>query len=764
MGIVASLDKVLFCNTTTKYSVLRMKTDDTSIPEDARSPYRYHDHLIRFTAVGYEIPQTETVKLELIGEWKNGKYGLQFQVERWHEVVPPTIAGIRNYLASGLLKGIGEKTADAIVCRFGLESLNILENQPKRLLEIRGITEERLIEIQDAYTQTRRMRDLLTLLAPYNVTPTSARKIYEYLGPTCADLVRESPYNLCHVPTFGFKRVDAIVQKSGGDLRDPKRVRGALFYALENARSKGGHLYLEGNTLLKESSQLLNERVPLPQMRVPRDQVEQELSAMIVGDEVVSNQGNIYLPRVFLQESETAQRIVDLLLKKPEPISILLALEDVKAKLGIRLSKKQLDGVEMAFHHNLSIITGGPGTGKTTVLKTVIEVYRHLYPGKKLSLAAPTGKASRRMAETTGVTDAQTLHSLLGLYGDDDERRARQQEPLDTDFLIVDETSMMDMWLAHQLFKRLRLGTKVLLVGDADQLESVGAGDVFIQLINCGIVPVTVLDEIFRQAKDSRIAYNAKFINEEKTALYYGEDFTFTKAESQEEAAEWVRKLYREQTDLSGIEQVEILCPFRTEGAVSALNLNETIREDINPPSEDAPEIACGGKLFRLHDRVMQTKNNYHIKLHDETGASVGEGVFNGDIGTVCSVQPDKIEVNYDGRFAEYSKEALDELELSYAITIHKSMGSEYDIVIIPLMAAHRILLSKNLIYTAITRAKRRVLLIGEKKALYMAIKKNGKGKRNTNLGQRIQLYHKAVTHRPVPGTMVADEKLKNAS
>lgn len=191
----------------------------------------------------------------------------------------------------------------------------LLENQPKRLLEIRGITEERLIEIQDAYTQTRRMRDLLTLLAPYNVTPTSARKIYEYLGPTCADLVRESPYNLCQVPTFGFKRVDAIVQKSGGDLRDPKRVRGALFYALENARSKGGHLYLEGNTLLKESSQLLNERVPLPQMRVPRDQVEQELSAMIVGDEVVSNQGNIYLPRVFLQESETAQRIVDLLLK-----------------------------------------------------------------------------------------------------------------------------------------------------------------------------------------------------------------------------------------------------------------------------------------------------------------------------------------------------------------------------------------------------------------------------------------------------------------
>ena len=764
MGIVAAFDKVLFSNSTTKYVVLRMKTADTSIPADAQSPYRYHDHLIRFTAVGYEIPQTETIKLELNGEWKKGKYGLQLQVERWQEIVPPTIAGIRNYLASGLLKGIGEKTADAIVQRFGMESLNILENQPKRLLEIRGITEERLTEIQEAYAQTRRMRDLLTLLAPYNVTPTAARKIYEYLGPTCADLVRESPYNLCQVPTFGFKRVDAIVQKSGGDLKDPKRVRGALFYALEDARAKNGHLYLEGDILLKKAIQLLNEKIPLPQMRVPREQAEQELSRMIVNDEVVSNRGDVYLPCVFLQESETAQRVVDLLLEQPEQISISHALEEVKAQLGITLSKRQLDGVEMAFRHNLSIITGGPGTGKTTVLKTVIEVFRRLYPGQKLSLAAPTGKASRRMAETTGVTDAQTLHSLLGLFGDDDERRERQREPLDTGLLIVDETSMMDMWLAHQLFRRLRPGTKVLLVGDADQLESVGAGDVFTQLIACGIVPVTVLDEIFRQAKDSRIAYNAKFINEEKTNLYYGDDFAFIKAESQAEAAELIRRIYREQANVRGLEQIEILCPFRTEGEVSALNLNETIREDINPSSKETPEIVCGGKLFRLHDRVMQIKNNYHILLHDSTGAAVGEGVFNGDIGTVCAVQPDKIEVNYDGRFAEYSREALDELELSYAITIHKSMGSEYDTVIIPLMAAHRILLSKNLIYTAITRAKRRVHLVGEKRALYMAIHKNGKGKRNTNLGQRIKLYCKAVSHKAALEGTDTGGKLKNVS
>ena len=243
MSIVAALDKVLFFNASSKYSVLRMKTEDSSVPTEARSPYRYHDHLIRFTAVGIELPQTDTVKIEMDGEWKDGKYGLQLQVDHWQEIVPPTLEGVRNYLASGLLKGIGEKTADAIIEKFGVNALEILEHQPDRLLEIRGITKERLAEIKDAYAETSRMRVLMTLLAPFKVTPTTAQKIYQHFGPACADIVRQSPFNLCQVPGFGFKRIDAIVQKSGGDLRDPKRVHGALFYALEDARTKDGHLY-----------------------------------------------------------------------------------------------------------------------------------------------------------------------------------------------------------------------------------------------------------------------------------------------------------------------------------------------------------------------------------------------------------------------------------------------------------------------------------------------------------------------------------------
>ena len=592
------------------------------------------------------------------------------------------------------------------------------------------------------------MRVLMTLLAPFKVTPTTAQKIYQHFGPACADIVRQSPFNLCQVPGFGFKRIDAIVQKSGGDLRDPKRVHGALFYALEDARTKDGHLYLEAEALLKAAMQLLNERIPLPQMRVPMSQVEQELSAMIRQDEVVSNHGNVYLPKQFLQESETAQKAVELFLAKPTVVDITQPLEQVKRSLGLNLSKRQSEGVEMVFRHNLSIITGGPGTGKTTVLKTVIEVYRQLYPRQKIVLGAPTGKASRRMAEATGIDEAQTLHSILGLHGDSESKKDRERKPLEAGLLIVDETSMVDMWLIHQLFSRLRPGTKVLLVGDADQLESVGAGDVFHELIGSGVVPVTVLDEIFRQAQDSLIAHNARFINEGKTTLYYGEDFAFHKAESQEETAGIIRELYREQIAAKGIEQVEILSPFRSEGEASVNSLNEAIREEINPAAPETPEIVYAGKIFRLNDRVMQMRNNYEIKLYNRSGKQVGEGVFNGDIGTIRKISGTNVVIEFDGRYMDCPQVLLDDLELSYAITIHKSMGSEYDTVIIPLLAAHNVLLTRNLLYTAITRAKRRVLLVGEKRALYMAIHRSRKGKRNTMLGERIALYYKAVTRK----------------
>ena len=535
MNIVAAYDKTLFYNEASKYCVLRLKTADPMVPENARDKYRFADHLIRFVAVGYDLPRTGAIKMELDGEWTDGKYGPQFQADGWQELVPPTIEGVLGYLSSGLLKGIGPKTAEAIVQRFGTDSLDVIEHQPERLLEIKGITGEKLEEIKAGYAESTAIRDLMTVLAPFKLTPKTAMKIYEHFGPDGAALLRKSFYQLCQIPGFGFKKVDAIVIKSGGNLHDPMRVQGALFYAIEKSRTEGSHLYVEAEKLLGEGLALLNEKIPQMEQRLQRPQLEQELRTMVMTNVVVSKKGNIYLPHVFNQESETARTVVELLLERPEPVLLGPVMERIKGKLGITLSPRQYEGVEMAFRHNLSIITGGPGTGKSTILKAVIEAYQVLYPGKTIALGAPTGKASRRMAETTGMGNAATLHSLLGLQGED--AGWQEKKELEADFLIVDEASMVDMWLAHQMFARLKKGTKLLIVGDADQLESVGAGSVFRELIQSGLVPVTVLDQIFRQAEDSLIAYNAKFIKEGTGQLYYGRDFAFTEALSQEETA-----------------------------------------------------------------------------------------------------------------------------------------------------------------------------------------------------------------------------------
>ena len=763
MGIVAAFDKSLFYNQASKYCVFRLKTADIMIPQDARSPYHFSDHLIRFTAIGYDLPQTAAIQMDLEGQWVNGKYGLQLQVERWNEVIPPTIEGIRGYLSSGLIKNIGEKTAEAIIQRFGVRSLDVIENHPEQLLEIRGITKDRLDEIKSGYAESKALRDLMTILAPFKVTPATAMRIYEHFGPGGIPLIRKSPYRLCQISGFGFKRVDAIVQKSGGDPLDPMRIQGALFYALEKSRNEGGHLFLEAEAMMKSALQLLNEKVLAEENMVSAAQVRHELETMVLSDVVVSNKGNIYLPHVFNQESETAVKAVKMLLEVPKPVNLAPVMEQVKANLGIRLSLRQSQGVETVFRHNFSIITGGPGTGKSTILKAVIEIYRLLYPNSVIQLGAPTGKASRRMAETTGIENAQTLHSLLGLHGEDAGWQ-KEKEPLEADLLIVDEASMMDMWLAHHLFSRVKPGSRLLLVGDVDQLESVGAGNVFHELIQSGLVPVTVLDEIFRQSKDSPIPYNAKAVNEQRADLTYTEDFSFRSADNQAEAAEIIRGLYREEIAKTGMDQVQILSPFRSEGDASVAALNEAIREEVNPKNPLRPEVQFGGKLLRLRDRVMQTKNDYNMVLRDVKGSEIGRGIFNGEIGTVWKIESGTVTVNFDGRYVDYPLESLNELELSYAMTIHKSMGSEYDTVIIPLLTAHSILLSKNLFYTAITRAKRRVLLVGQKKALFIAVRKTGKGKRNTLLAERMRLYHQAMTSHPAPDSTNESEKLKKAS
>ncbi|MHB8061765.1 MAG: ATP-dependent DNA helicase [Ruminiclostridium sp.] len=402
------------------------------------------------------------------------------------------------------------------------------------------------------------------------------------------------------------------------------------------------------------------------------------------------------------------------------------------------MSKKQEDAVNMAFRHNLSIIAGSPGTGKTTVLKTVIEVFQRIKKNGKILLTAPTGRASRRMAESTGFLGAKTLHSALGLVTSDEEDRYKNsQDPIDADLIIIDEFSMVDMWLAFELFSHIKYSTKILMVGDADQLPSVGAGNVFREFIACGLIPVTILDEIFRQSKDSLIAHNAKFINENNTRLYYGSDFIFRECETQQQAAILIQKIYMEEIAKDGVENVQILSSFRSDGEASAEKLNDAIRELVNPFTHNDEELKVGTRVFRVNDRVMQTKNK--------------GGISNGDVGFVRSIEHGKandssVTIEFtDSRLVRYDAADLGIIDLAYAMTVHKAMGSEYKTVIIPMLSAHTILLYRNLIYTAVTRAKMRVVLVGQRSSLFLAIHRSKIDKRNTLLGSRIALYHKAL-------------------
>ena len=419
--------------------------------------------------------------------------------------------------------------------------------------------------------------------------------------------------------------------------------------------------------------------------------------------------------------------------------------------MGIPLSQRQSEAVYMAFRHNLSIVTGPPGTGKTTILRAIIEVFKHLFPESKIMLAAPTGRASRRMVESTGI-EAKTLHSLLGLVGEDiDYGMGARKEPLDAGLIIIDETSMVDMWLARQFFGRVEPGTKVVLVGDVDQLQSVGAGDVFREMIDCGIIPVTILDEIFRQKEGSMIARNAKRINEDNTGLDFQYDiengeFVFVKAKTQEEAADDISRIFCELVNRYGIEHVQILSPFRSEGLASSDQLNRTIREIVNPIQGDLPDLKVGGNYFRLNDKVMQNKNNGKAS--------------NGDIGFIRKIDRNennelKVTIAFsESRIVEYGMEEMEHMELAYATTIHKAMGSEYDIVILPVIRNHMRMLQRNLVYTAVTRAREKVVLVGQKWVLFQAIHKTA-DKRNTMLGERICKYAKSFAKQ---------RELKNAS
>lgn len=725
--MICTFEKKIFENINTGYCVAAFKTDDASVPQAARSKYAHRDKKVHFTAVGYGIPATDSIDLELEGKWQTTKYGVQLVIEHFAEIIPQTIDGIIGYLSSGLISGVSEITARKITDRFGINSLSVIENEPKRLAEIKGLSDKKIKKIVDSYAQNKSLRSIVSFLSPFGITLNKAVRIQDKFGEKAMEVLNERPFELCDISGFGFKTVDSIARKIKCKPNDKMRIKAAAKYLLSESKSEG-HVYMEQQRLRDKCYELLNE--DLKKISVTPDEIRESIIELIRTKNLINNNGMIYLPYMFNAEVGLAKMIsTRTLMEVFQYPNLDAVVESAQKRLGIVLSNAQSDAVKMCFKNNLSVITGGPGTGKTTVLKVIIDVYQSLTGKKDILLAAPTGKAAKRMAESSGMIGAKTIHSALGLRSDSSESEMDISEGL----VIVDEMSMVDLNIAYKLLKSVGAFSKIVLVGDADQLPSVGAGNVFFDILRSECVEVTRLDTVFRQKGTSRIALNAEEIRNNGSKLLYGSDFNFINADTDTEALEILKHCYMQEIDDNGIDNVQILAPFRTRGDTSVKKINEVIREIVNPFVGEQNELFCDGNKLRLNDRVIQLKNV--------------NGINNGDVGFIKSIYLDEDELKHaiiefsDGIRADYHERELDIVDLAYATTIHKSQGSEYSTVIIPVLMSHYIMLKRNLIYTAITRAKKKVILIGEKRALMAAIHKNDSIKRNTLLAERIKMY-----------------------
>lgn len=726
MKIKCVHERTLFCNDQTGYTIASYKTDDSqSIPIEAKSKFKPGCGMTAFTAVGNRLPTADGVDIELLGEWiDGGKYGVQLSVNGCNIIRPKTSEGIIAYLSSGLIKGIGDKTAQTIVNRFGDKTLDIIEKEPRRLLEVSGITEKKLASIVDSYRESVGLSDIMTALAPYGVTPKKAEKIFETFGAQAAEVVKANPYILCNIAGLGFKTVDEMARKNGIMLGDANRIAQGIIYALGQSQ-QSGHLFLHSDELCRNASALLL-------INVEAGTIQKQLLELVLDKRLREEDGRIYLPKNHIAERETARLAKAMIGHVAIKGSIDQTISQAEKDCGITLADKQREAVKMAVTNNISIITGGPGTGKTTVVRVIYAVFQKIF-GDNIVFAAPTGRAARRLAESVGA-EAATLHSVLGLREDSEDAN----NSINADLLVVDETSMVDMSLAYLLFKSLNPTTKLLLVGDQHQLPSVGAGNVLRELLQSEAIPVTKLDVVHRQAMTSRINLNAHAILQNQGAgLMYGADFEFVVTKNPTEAAEYVKKFYCDSVRrlrMSGTayaaDEVQILSPMRVKGVCGTNTLNKEIQDTLNPASPDKTEIAVGFRRFRVNDKVMQTKNK--------------DNISNGDIGCIKHIEKSRngeCEVHIDfgnGRKAVYGADEMISIDLAYATTIHKSQGSEYPVVIIPILNEATIMLQRNFIYTAITRAKDKVVIVGQREAFFKAIHRAEVAKRNTVLGQLI--------------------------
>ena len=675
-------------------------------------------------AVGYCLPTADNLRYEIQGHWsKNPKHGVQYEVESYEEVIVPSKEGIIAYLSSGQIKGIGPKMAERIFDAFGLNTLNVLDHEPEKLLTISGISKTKLKKICDSYLANRGARDVVAFLAPHGITPNRAVQLYREYGNETMEIVKNHPYRLCEIAGIGFRSADQIAMNMGFAKVSAERVDEGLMFTLTEAEGKG-HLCMEKKDFVKTAMKILDT----PELTI--DMVANRAARLVSAGRLSCYKGYVYRARTAETEQQLAERIH--VVQRSSPYARFSSLDQEinreEQKLGIRLDPEQRTAITTALQSPISVITGGPGTGKTSIQKAILDIYRRQNPGGRIVCCAPTGRAARRMEQSTGHP-ASTVHKALGLIAGDDGQYG-EPESFDADLVLIDEVSMLDIYLAKHVLRSVPKGCQLVLIGDADQLPSVGPGAVLSEIIKSDVIPVVRLDRVHRQNAGSRIATNAKLIRHGNLSLEYGTDFQFLDSSSIAESAEKIEKLYLQEIAKYGVDNVALLSPYRQKTETGVAALNERIRKDVNPQDPTKGEITLGKKTFRTGDKVMQIKNH--------------EDVNNGDIGYITDISgignDAVVCIDFgDGRNVEYDASELNMLDLGYASTIHKSQGSEYQSVIINLQCAHSIMLVRPLIYTAITRAKKQVIIVGERRALCIAIKKQDTEKRGTQLAERLK-------------------------
>jgi len=670
--------------------------------------------------------------LKLTGKWvQNKRFGEQFQVETFEVTVPATLLGIQKYLASGLIKGIGSIMSERIVEKFGLHTLEVIEKKPERLSEVEGIGPKRISLIIKAWVEHKEIKEIMIFLQGHGVSAAYSAKIYKQYGDQSIETVRENPYRLAHdIYGVGFITADKIAQNLGIDRNSLIRAKAGLIYIL-NRLTEEGHVYYPEHQLIHKAKEILSvdEEIIIQAVR----ELSKEKELFLEDLDPDGNLKAVYLAPFHVAETGVAQMLMNLkeFPSNIRPIHPEKAIEWVQQKLNIELAQRQEEAVLLAATSKVLIITGGPGTGKTTLITAILRIFQQLK--LRILLAAPTGRAAKRMNEATGW-EAKTIHRLLEYSPRRGGFKKDQDDLLEADVVIIDETSMVDTLLMYHLLKAIQSHAHLILVGDVDQLPSVGPGNVLKDIIRSGRFTVVRLTEIFRQAQESMIVVNAHKVNQgqfpvlkeidkpEKT------DFQFIQEEDPEKILQNILDLCSEriprQFRFHPLREIQVLAPMH-KGIIGVANLNIELQKRLNPGQ---PGITHGAWNFRLGDKVMQIVNNYD------------KDVFNGDIGWISKIDPEEREVviDFDGRPVPYDYSDLDEVVLAYAVSVHKSQGSEYPVVILPVVTQHYMLLQRNLIYTGITRAKKLVIMIGTKKALAIAIRNNKPQRRYTLLSERL--------------------------